>query len=175
MPVGFLSDRMDRRKVLVGVAATALAADVVFVFFAPQGELANLVLAGVFGGAVFSMYPVIIAHANDHADGNYIRISGGLLLVYGLGAIAGPLIAGWAMSGLGVRGLFMTTAGAHVLIILQALYRISRRAAVASEEKSEFKAGPLGRGSTPQTIAMSADEAEVAAAAGEAQEGPDQP
>jgi MFS family permease len=158
IPVGYLSDRMDRRKVLVGIAAVALVADALFVFAAPEGRIANLALAGLFGGAIFAMYPVIIAHANDHSDGNPIRISGGLLLVFGLGSIAGPLIAGWAMSTFGGRGLFMTTAIAHVLIILQALWRISRRAGVAAEDKTAFKPLPMARAATPQTIAMGASE-----------------
>jgi MFS family permease len=161
IPVGILSDRLDRRKVLVGVALVALVADIVFVLATPENRWANLALAGVFGGAIFAMYPIIIAHANDHADGNFIRISGGLLLVFGVGSIIGPLVAGWAMSVVGHRGLFLTTASAHVLIILQAIYRIVRRAPVADGEKSEFKAGPIGRTTTPQTIAMSASESEV--------------
>lgn len=107
------------------------------------------------------MYPIIIAHANDHADGNFIRISGGLLLVFGVGSIVGPLAAGWTMSTVGERGLFLTTATAHGLIVLQAVYRIMKRAPVADENKSEFKAGPVGRATTPQTIAMSATESEV--------------
>ena len=161
IPVGILSDRLDRRKVLVGVALVALVADIVFVLATPENRWANLALAGVFGGAIFAMYPIIIAHANDHADGNFIRISGGLLLVFGVGSIIGPLVAGWVMSVVGHRGLFLTTASAHVLIILQAIYRIVRRAPVADGEKSEFKAGPIGRTTTPQTIAMSASESEV--------------
>lgn len=161
IPVGILSDRLDRRKVLVGVAAIALLADISFVLLSPESRLANIALAGLFGGAIFAMYPVIIAHANDHADGNFIRISGGLLLVFGVGSIIGPLVAGWAMSAFGSQGLFLTTAVAHVLIILQAIYRISKRAPIALEEKSGFKAGPLSRGTTPQTIALSATEAEV--------------
>lgn len=161
IPIGILSDRLDRRKVLIGVAAVALAADAVFVLAAPQGQLTNLALAGLFGGAIFAMYPIIIAHANDHADGNFIRISGGLLLVFGIGSIIGPLIAGWAMSALGERGLFMTTAVAHLMMILQAIYRVSKRAPVAEADKSDFKAGPIGRTTTPQTIAMSATEDEV--------------
>ena len=176
IPVGILSDRMDRRKVLVGVAVIALAADAAFVLTAPETRWANLALAGVFGGAIFAMYPIIIAHANDHADGNFIKISGGLLLVFGLGSIIGPLVAGWAMSALGERGLFITTATAHLLIIFQAIYRIMKRAPVAEDEKSEFKAGPIGRTTTPQTIAMSATESEVEEAIEKAeQDSPDPP
>ncbi len=173
IPVGILSDRLDRRKVLIGLAAVALLADIVFVVVSPESQWANLLLAGLFGGSIFAMYPVIIAHANDHADGNYIRISGGLLLVFGLGSIAGPLIAGWAMSSFGVQGLFLTTALAHVLIILQATYRITRRASVSNKDKSGFKAGPLARGSTPQTIALSASDSEMEDNIGEVVQDPE--
>ena len=176
IPVGILSDRMDRRKVLVGVAAIAVMADAAFIVLSPESRWANLVLAGVFGGSIFAMYPIIIAHANDHSDGNYIQTSGGLLLVFGIGSIAGPLIAGWSMSEFGVAGLFMTTATAHFLIIVQAIWRISKRAGPAQSEKRDFKAGPLARGATPQTIAMSAPEEEVADQQSETDEKPeDQP
>lgn len=161
VPVGILSDRLDRRKVLIGVAAVALLADVAFVVLTPEDQWVNIALAGLFGGAIFALYPVIIAHANDHADGNFIRISGGLLLVFGVGSIVGPLMAGWAMSFFGAKGLFLTTAVAHILIIVQAIYRISKRAASARKGRTGFRAGPLSRGTTPQTIAMSATDAEV--------------
>jgi MFS family permease len=71
----------------------------------------NLVLVGIFGAAIFAMYPVIVAHANDHAPpGTSIQVSGGLLMVYGLGSIIGPLVAGLPMMELGPRGLFTTTS-----------------------------------------------------------------
>lgn len=154
VPVGILSDKMDRRIVLIGTAAVALLADVVFVVLAPESRAMNLGLAALFGAAIFAMYPVIVAHANDFSEGNYIRVSGGLLMVFGLGSIIGPLIAGAAMGALGPRGLFLTTAGAHVLMILFTLWRISRRAAPEQEDKGEFRAQPLARSSTPQTVVL---------------------
>jgi MFS family permease len=64
------------------------------------------------------MYPVIVAHANDHAPDNYfLRTSGGLLLLFGVGSIGGPLLAGVIMSATGPSGLFMTTALAHLGLI----------------------------------------------------------
>ena len=165
IPVGILSDRLDRRKVLIGVALVALAAGAAFVLLAPQTPAANLVLVAVFGGAIYAMYPVIIAHANDNAaDGNYIMISGGLLMVFGLGSIVGPLAAGAAMSTIGPTGLFMTTAVAHVLLILQAIWRISRRPPVPQEEKVDFVPVPGVRSTTPGTIVLGASDEEVAKA-----------
>ncbi len=172
IPVGILSDRMDRRKVLIGIAVVALAADAAFIALQPQGRDLNLALVALLGAAIFSMYPVIVAHANDNADGNYIVISGGLLMVFGVGSIVGPLVAGGVMSSVGPTGLFMTTAAAHVLIILQAIYRISRRPPVSQEDKVEFVPVPGVRTTTPETIAFSATEEEVEEAR-EAQPGTD--
>jgi hypothetical protein len=111
------------------------------------------------------MYPVIIAHANDNAaDGNYIMISGGLLMIFGIGSIVGPLAAGAAMSAIGPTGLFMTTVVAHVLLILQAIYRITRRPSVPREEKTDFVPVPGVRTTTPETIVLGASEEEFARA-----------
>ena len=157
IPVGVLSDRMDRRKVLLGLAAVAVGADLAFIFLKPEGQILNMALAGIFGAAIFTMYPVIVAHANDHAaPGTYIQTSGGLLLVYGLGGIVGPLIAGYGMSWFGVTGLFMTTNAAHILIILFTLWRIRARGTVADGEKVDFVVSPVARNSTPQTAALTA-------------------
>jgi MFS family permease len=170
IPVGIFSDRIDRRKVLIAIAGIAICADVAFLALQPEDRLVNLALAGLFGAAVFSMYPVIVAHASDHAEpGTYIQISGGLLMLYGFGGIVGPLIAGSAMSGIGPRGLFLTTLAAHLLIVAFALWRISRRAPVAPGEKVDFVPSPLARASTPETFVL-AEEVEPASQPEEAKE-----
>ena len=155
IPVGILSDRTDRRWVLIGLAGVALAADLAFIGLAPEGRALNLAIAMVFGAAVYAMYPVIVAHANDHADDDaFIQVSGGLLLVYGVGAIAGPLAAGVAMSWAGNTGLFMTSLAAHVLIIGFALMRIRARPAKEAEAKTAFVAISPARAATPETAAL---------------------
>lgn len=156
IPVGFLSDRMDRRRVLVGITFLALVADLAFILLAPEGRMANLILASVFGAAIFAMYPVVLAHANDHAaEGSGIQTSGGLLLIFGIGSIAGPLIAGLGMSSFGASGLFMTTVGAHVLMLAYAVWRISVSAPPTDEEKGSFVLAPPGKALTPETAAFS--------------------
>ncbi|HSF95757.1 MAG TPA: MFS transporter [Thermohalobaculum sp.] len=160
VPVGIFSDRIDRRRVLIGIAAVAICADIAFLVLQPESRMINIALACVFGAAVFSMYPVIVAHASDHAEpGTYIQISGGLLLLYGVGGMAGPLIAGVAMSLVGPLGLFATTLVAHIPIVLFALWRISKRAPVAQEAKIDFVPSPMARASTPETMAMAGESA----------------
>jgi MFS family permease len=105
------------------------------------------------------MYPVIIAHANDHAaEGAFIQTSGGLLMLYGFGAIAGPAVAGFAMAAAGQRGLFLTTAAAHVVLIAFAALRIALRAPVPDADKAEFLPIPPARAATPETAALALGE-----------------
>ncbi|MGD9783357.1 MAG: MFS transporter [Hyphomicrobiaceae bacterium] len=155
LPIGYASDRMDRRTVLAVVAFVAMLADLVFVLARPQSAMAVLAFAGVLGAAIFSMYPVILAHANDHAPGdNHIAISGGLLAVFGVGAMVGPLLAGLVMQSVGGHGLFAMTAAAHAVLITHLLWRMTRRVAVPPEEKAVFVATPPARTMTPQTAVL---------------------
>ncbi|MEW9920837.1 MFS transporter [Marimonas sp. MJW-29] len=168
MPVGLLSDKMDRRKVLVAVAALALVADLAFILLAPEGTTLNYVLAALLGGSIYAMYPVIVAHANDHAEpGTAIQISGGLLLTFGIGSILGPTVAGWAMSEIGIRALFVVTSSAHGVLILYTIWRISRRVAVTGDSKTAFQPLNAGRTSSLQTVKLSQGEA--------ADDGPEKP
>lgn len=151
LPVGVLSDRMDRRWVLMGVAAVALLADAAFLTWRPEGAWSNLALAAALGGSIFAMYPVIVAHANDHAgEGASIRVSGGLLLVFGLGSIVGPLAAGWGMTAYGIRALFAITALAHLSIILFGVVRLWKNAAPDLEDKGQFVPQGQPRATTPR-------------------------
>jgi MFS family permease len=155
VPIGLLSDRMDRRKVLVGVVLVGMAADLAFILLAPQDRLLNLTLAAVFGAAIFAMYPVILAHANDHAaPGTSLQTSGGLLLVFGFGSILGPLAAGVGMAETGATGLFVTSLVAHVALLLFTIWRILARAPVRDSDKTAFVAAPSARTSTPETAAL---------------------
>ena len=162
IPVGIASDKYDRRVVLICIAVCALIADALFLFGGFRSAWVVMVLAGLFGATVFAMYPVIVAHANDHAaPGTFIQVSGGLLLVYGIGSIAGPTVAGFAMTEYGTASLFAVTGAAHVFLVIFAVIRVKIAPAVAPEAKGTFQAAPLARMSTPETAALGADEQEL--------------
>jgi MFS family permease len=121
-----------------------------------------IALSAVFGAAVFSMYPVIVAHANDHASpGTFIQVSGGLLLMYGVGSIIGPTAGGYAMMTFGPESLFITSGIAHILLLLFALVRLRARSAVPEEEKGTFRFSLNARASTPETAALAEGLAEI--------------
>lgn len=156
VPIGYLSDRMDRRIVLIGVGVVALAADVAFVISPIESSLQLIILAAVFGSTIFVMYPIIIAHANDHAEpGSSLKVSGGLLLMMGVGTIIGPIAAGVLMSANGPSGLFMVTMFAHISILLFTVLRMSVRSAVDRKSKGLFVFLNPARNSTPQTSTLS--------------------
>jgi MFS family permease len=155
VPVGILSDKYDRRAVLMGTASVAVLADLVFVFSGISSPWAILAMAGVFGASVFAMYPVIVAHASDHAaPGTFIEVSGGLLLVFGIGSIIGPTVAGFAMTSFGNNSLFVVTGVAHILLLGFAALRLKISPAVAPNEKVAFQATPLPLSTTPETAVL---------------------
>jgi MFS family permease len=155
IPVGILSDRYDRRYTLLLLAVIALALDLAFILIQPQSAFDNILLGSLLGGAIFAMYPVITAHANDHASpGHYIQTSGGLLMIYGIGAIIGPFVSGAGFALLGETSLFHVTAFSHVVLILFTIWRMTKRASIAPDTKTAFQASPLARTATPETAAL---------------------
>ncbi|WP_349364091.1 MAG: MFS transporter [Roseitalea porphyridii] len=153
VPVGYASDRTDRRYVLIAVCAAAIVTAAWFVAVSPRAIVPILIGATFFGAFIHTMYPLLISHANDHApDGDFLRTAGGLLLLFGVGSIIGPLVAGVVMNVAGPEGMFWTTAGAHLALIAFAAWRISQRA--PSDTRESFVRILTARFSTPQTLVL---------------------
>jgi len=137
-PIGALSDMVDRRWVIAGqcLAGAAVGLALAWAGGSRDGVLA-IALAGLFGATVFPLYSVVVAHAYDFADrDSVVEVSGGLLMVFALGAIVGPLVAGLVMEAAGPRSLFVWTAAIHVGVAAFALYRITRRARPPEAERT---------------------------------------
>jgi len=142
-PFGRLSDRIDRRLVLIVACLGASLTAAGFVLLAPVDPPTVILLAALFGGFVYVMYALAVAHANDFADpSDFVATASGLLLVYGLGAIAGPILAGGAMAALGDSGLFAFTAAAHIALILFTAIRMVRRSPVGADARGAFVVEP---------------------------------
>jgi MFS family permease len=99
-----------------------------------------MIIAGaIFGAGAFPIYPLSVAHANDYADrSEFVAVSSGLLLVFGIGAAAGPLLASVVREVALVPTLFFFTAAVHAALIVYVVWRMTQRAAPADEERIEF-------------------------------------
>jgi MFS family permease len=139
-PLGFWSDRVDRRWV---IAFAALAGFLVglsaWLFFSSMSTALLMTLGAAWGAVAFPLYAVSVAHSNDHAlPGEYVMISSGLLLMYGIGAVAGPFIASLSMQVFGAGGLFLYSATIHLVLLGYIVFRFFKREPVPEEEHRKF-------------------------------------
>ncbi len=147
-PVGHLSDRFDRRRVLVALLLTSAVLGVL-IGVLPLGSTAILVLAFPLGSALHSCYAIAAAHAFDFAERSaYVETSAGLLFANGVGSMIGPIAASALMGAIGASGLFVFAGVAQLLLVAFILYRLTRRPALTAEFKTDFTVGatsPAGR------------------------------
>jgi MFS family permease len=132
-PIGRISDRFDRRRVMTVVTS--------FGGTVPVWVLCSLI--GVFGGMNMPMYSLALAHTNDHLEpSQMVAASGSLVLVGGIGAAFGPVTLAGLMTAMGPVGFFWGLGLIHAAIGFFALYRMSRRASMPLDEQGSFVAVP---------------------------------
>ncbi|WP_171099711.1 MULTISPECIES: MFS transporter [unclassified Ruegeria] len=136
-PLGWVSDRMDRRILILLVSAVGGAGAVFGMFFGAGAFPILLLAAFIIGGMTSPLYSLLIAYTNDYLEyDDMSAASGGLVFINGLGAIAGPVITGWLM-GLGLlgpSGFFLFIATLMFAMALYAAYRMTQRAYVPVDE-----------------------------------------
>lgn len=139
-PLGFLSDALGRRKTMfVSAATSALVAGIIVVTVGDLGFAGINILGAAWGFFAFPMYALSVAHANDHADpSDYVMVSSGLLLVYGAGAVIGPLAASAVMTLTNPSGLYLLTGLVHVSVAVFVLARIFRRSSAPQDQHIAF-------------------------------------
>lgn len=155
LPIGRLSDRTDRRYILIGTAtAAAVMALAVFVF-TPRSGAFVIAMTAAYGAFAYTLYSLAVAHANDHAKPEeFVKVSGGLLLLYGFGTMIGPVIGSTLMTTMRPESLFLATALAHLLLAGYTTLRIGRRAPVPIADRDPFKTMPADRAVTPEATRL---------------------
>jgi len=156
LPAGRLSDRIDRRYVLATLAGVGAVAGLLIFLIEPSQVWIVLTLIAIYGAAANALYPIAVSHANDFATAeDFVKVSGGLLLLYGIGTIIGPTIGGPVMTATGPYGLFMITACAHILITAYAIIRSRMRAPVPVADRDAFSPVNAGAPTTPESLQLS--------------------
>lgn len=157
-PLGRASDRVDRRYVMVFAGLVGLSISIVMIGLQHQPPAVIFGLMFLFGSVLYPIYSLNVAHANDFASPDeFVQVSSGLLIVYGIGSMAGPQIVGRMMDHIGPSGFFLTMAGAYAAYAAYAFWRSLRRPPVAPEERPDFKAQTVARLHTPETYKLAGE------------------
>ena len=149
-PIGWLSDRVDRRLLIIGLSLVGgLGALLGFVVPGSFGLL--LVSAALVGGTSNPLYSLLIAYANDYLEReDMASASAGFVFINGLGAVAGPITVGWMMDWIGPRGFWGFVAVLMVALAGYGAWRMTRRPAVPVAETVSY--APVMASASPVAV-----------------------
>lgn len=141
-PLGYLSDRLDRRMMMLWLAATlAIVCGAFLLVNSTTPIWIMLILFSIFGGVSETFYPLGVAHANDKADpSEFVTLSSNLLLIWAFGGTIGPAIVTAGIEPFGSALFFWYSIALAVLFGAYALWR--RRRQPAAKAREQFVAYP---------------------------------
>lgn len=125
-PVGWASDRWDRREMILWMSfAGAVATGGGLIF---NWNMAVLSILGFMAGGIANpLYSLLVAYVNDYLNESEMAgASAGLLFIYGLGSIGGPMGTGWLMGVVGPSGFFLFISAMFLAIAGYATWRMTR-------------------------------------------------
>ncbi len=132
-PIGRLSDRMDRRKVMASLLLASVVFELALILFGASLGWMMGAFGFLIGTVAMTIYPTAISHASDRAGPERsVAIASGILFYYCVGAILGPVTAIALMDWLGPQALFLFMAITHLVVFAVALQRIRMRAPAAN-------------------------------------------
>ena len=138
LPIGTLSDRIARRKVIFGITTIAAVVAAVAIGLDPLGS-AFLIAALVFGGMTYPMYSVSISHVNDVVPADkLVAASAAMIMVNGIGAIFGPILGTTAIDLFGPTGFWISLAVVHGTLGLFAGFRLIVKPMLPITEKRHY-------------------------------------
>ena len=163
-PIGWLSDRIDRRILIIAV--TAIAAITAYLATWLSHSISVLVVAAlILGGMSNPLYSLLVAYANDYLENDQMAAaSGSLLFINGFGAMSGPVIVGYMMLHYGTNWFFYFIMFLMSTICIYGTYRITQRATVSGDDMAPFL--PITNRSTAVATEIAievADEAQLEA------------
>jgi len=150
-PIGWVSDRMDRRVLIFIVCS-------IVTFFSFAANLSDsfiwlLIVAFIIGGVSNPLYSLYIAYTNDNLEhDDMASASGGLIFLTGIGAIFGPSIVGWLLDEYGAASYFWFIGSVMAIMGSYALYRMTQTSSTAVEDTNAY--APITPTSTPVAMEL---------------------
>jgi len=164
-PIGYYSDRHDRRISIIGCAffgalfcalsMTASGASLANMYLATtigMDKIMFFVFVTLYAGMAIPMFTLNLAYVNDFIPKEkFVAAGGGLQIIFGLGAMGGPMLCSIFMNTYGANGFFVYLFIFHIIIGLFGMYRITRR---KTKENPDSTFTPLPRNITPLGIEL---------------------
>ena len=128
-PIGYISDKIDRRIILIAITFIAAGLSVFIVISSYLSFILFIILSGIFSAMSLPMFSVAVAHVNDFLESNeIISASSTFNILIGIGSILGPILVSSSMTLVGPNGFFIYLFLVHGALGLFGLYRMTRRA-----------------------------------------------
>lgn len=154
-PLGRLSDRIDRRRVMMLAGFIGAGASLAAMILGTTSLLLFYTAVFFLGGAIFPIYALNVAHANDHTPADeFVEVSSGIMLTFGIGTMIGPLLIGAIMEQTGPGGFFAALTVGFIAYSGYVGWRTTRRDMPDEAERSDFQIMPPMREQTPQTAEL---------------------
>ena len=142
-PLGKLSDRTDRRRVILAAAIGVVLMGGLLPLAAGMFAPGLFVGAFLFGLTAMPVYSLSVAHMNDFVEPDgFVEASSGMLMVFAVGAVVGPMIASWATGVAGVDLLFPYIAAVYAVFAVFVVVRMRTRSAPHPDDRPDFVATP---------------------------------
>ena len=164
-PIGYYSDRYDRRIIIIGctffgalfcaLSMTASGASLPNMYLATtigMDKIMFFVFVSLYAGMAIPMFTLNLAYVNDFIPKEkFVAAGGGLQIIFGLGAMGGPMLCSVFMNTYGANGFFVYLFIFHMIIGLFGMYRMTRR---EIKENPDSTFTPLPRNITPLGIEL---------------------
>ena len=157
-PLGWLSDKIDRRLVIIGASVFSVITALALISLNNQ-TLLFISVFGLLGGFVLPIYSLGVAHTNDRLKPSQMtNASGTMVLLFGISSTLGPLTVGYTLNAFGNYFFFLYLAIINSFSAILVLIFLFKREAVPDEEQGEYQLVPSR--ATPIAMEALAEEVE---------------
>ena len=161
LPVGRISDRMDRRQVIAAACLLAALGAIGAWWLADISRTGFFLMVAVYGGMSLTLYSLSLAHVNDQVPAQErVGASSTLILLNGAGAFVAPIVVAAIMEVAGGDTFLPLLAAMHLLLAGYAMYRMTRRAPMPEAQKTPFVGTPPGTSSSGELLGHGSDGAD---------------